>query len=151
MLSYDLTEEMALERANVIREKISQPYQIYDAQINIDACIGIVISDGESRTDYLYKCADLALYEAKKEGSGHVQIFRPGMLQRLQENKSFEDDLLQALSLLSADRRYRHARKSTAMKRWFVGSIRCAAPCRRRCLFRWQRKSVLLMPLANGC
>ncbi|HGY0116159.1 TPA: diguanylate cyclase, partial [Klebsiella pneumoniae] len=31
MLSYDLTEEMALERANVIREKISQPYQIYDA------------------------------------------------------------------------------------------------------------------------
>ena len=66
MLSYDLTEEMALERANVIREKISQPYQIYDAQINIDACIGIVISDGESRTDYLYKCADLALYEAKK-------------------------------------------------------------------------------------
>ncbi len=98
MLSYDLTEEMALERANVIREKISQPYQIYDAQINIDACIGIVISDGESRTDYLYKCADLALYEAKKEGSGHVQIFRPGMLQRLQENKSFEDDLLQALA-----------------------------------------------------
>ncbi|VTM46331.1 diguanylate cyclase/cyclic diguanylate phosphodiesterase [Klebsiella quasipneumoniae] len=98
MLSYDLTEEMALERANVIREKISQPYQIYDAQINIDACIGIVISDGESRTDYLYKCADLALYEAKKEGCGHVQIFRPGMLQRLQENKSFEDDLLQALS-----------------------------------------------------
>ncbi|STU40444.1 diguanylate cyclase/cyclic diguanylate phosphodiesterase [Klebsiella pneumoniae] len=69
-----------------------------------------MISDGESRTDYLYKCADLALYEAKKEGSGHVQIFRPGMLQRLQENKSFEDDLLQALSLLSADRRYRHAR-----------------------------------------
>ncbi|VGA85423.1 diguanylate cyclase/cyclic diguanylate phosphodiesterase [Klebsiella pneumoniae] len=98
MLSYDLTEEMALKRANVIREKISQPYQIYDAQINIDACIGIVISDGESRTDYLYKCADLALYEAKKEGSGHVQIFRPGMLQRLQENKSFEDDLLQALA-----------------------------------------------------
>ena len=41
--------------------------------------------------------------------------------------------------------------KSTAMKRWFAGSIRCAAPCRRRCLFRWQRKSVLLMPLANGC
>ncbi len=75
----------------------ASPINIYDAQINIDACIGIVISDGESRTDYLYKCADLALYEAKR-GSGHVQIFRPGMLQRLQENKSFEDDLLQALA-----------------------------------------------------
>lgn len=156
MLSYDLTEEMALERANVIREKISQPYQIYDAQINIDACIGIVISDGESRTDYLYKCADLALYEAKKEGSGHVQIFRPGMLQRLQENKSFEDDLLQAPPMTNSKSTISRSlipsrAKSTAMKRWFAGSIRCAAPCRRRCLFRWQRKSVLLMPLANGC
>lgn len=50
----------------MIREKISQPYQIYDSQIQIGACIGIVISDGESRTDYLYKCADLALYEAKR-------------------------------------------------------------------------------------
>ncbi|EYT07013.1 EAL domain-containing protein [Klebsiella oxytoca] len=97
LVTHDLSEEMALERATVIREKISQPYQIYDSQIQIGACIGIVISDGESRTDYLYKCADLALYEAKKEGSGYVQIFRPGMLQRQQENKSFEDDLMQAL------------------------------------------------------
>nr|WP_287858193.1 EAL domain-containing protein [Klebsiella sp.] len=97
LVSHDLSEEMALERANIIREKISQPYQIYDSLIHIGACIGIVISDGESRTDYLYKCADLALYEAKKEGSGKVQIFRPDMLERLQENKSFEDDLLQAL------------------------------------------------------
>lgn len=97
LVSCDLSEEQALARATVIREKISQPYQVYDSLINIDACIGIVISDRETRTDYLYKCADLALYEAKKEGSGTVQIFRPGMLQRLQENKSFEDDLLQAL------------------------------------------------------
>lgn len=98
LVSHDLTEEMALERARVIREKISQPYQIYDSLIQIGACIGIVISDGESRTDYLYKCADLALYEAKKEGSGNVQVFRPGLLQRQQENKSFEDDLMQALN-----------------------------------------------------
>ncbi|MCF6691197.1 putative bifunctional diguanylate cyclase/phosphodiesterase [Raoultella terrigena] len=97
LVSCDLSEEQALARATVIREKISQPYQVYDSLINIDACIGIVISDRETRTDYLYKCADLALYEAKKEGAGTVQIFRPGMLQRLQENKSFEDDLLQAL------------------------------------------------------
>ncbi|MDK6820283.1 GGDEF domain-containing protein, partial [Klebsiella pneumoniae] len=72
LVSHDLNEEMALERAEAIREKISQPYQIYDTLIQIGACIGIVISDGESRTDYLYKCADLALYEAKKAGSGKV-------------------------------------------------------------------------------
>ncbi|EPF1259571.1 putative bifunctional diguanylate cyclase/phosphodiesterase [Klebsiella aerogenes] len=97
LVSQDLREEMALARADVIREKISQPYHIYDSLINIGASIGIVISDGESRTDYLYKCADLALYEAKKSGAGNVQVFRDSMLQRLQENKSFEDDLLHAL------------------------------------------------------
>ncbi|HBS5720086.1 TPA: EAL domain-containing protein [Klebsiella aerogenes] len=97
LVSQDLSEEMALARADVIREKISQPYHIYDSLINIGASIGIVISDGESRTDYLYKCADLALYEAKKSGAGNVQVFRDSMLQRLQENKSFEDDLLHAL------------------------------------------------------
>ncbi|XXD09053.1 putative bifunctional diguanylate cyclase/phosphodiesterase [Klebsiella sp. R445] len=97
LISSDLSEEMALDRALVIREKITQPYQIYDSLINIDACIGVVLSERETRTDYLYKCADLALYEAKKEGSGTIKIFRPDMLQRLQENKSFEDDLLQAL------------------------------------------------------
>lgn len=98
LVSHDLNEKMALERAEAIREKISQPYQIYDTLIQIGACIGIVISDGESRTDYLYKCADLALYEAKKAGSGKVQVYRPGLLQRQQENKSFEDDLMQALN-----------------------------------------------------
>lgn len=97
LVSQDLSEEMALARADVIREKISQPYHIYDSLINIGASIGIVISDGESRTDYLYKCADLALYEAKKSGAGNVQVFCDSMLQRLQENKSFEDDLLHAL------------------------------------------------------
>lgn len=97
LVSQDLSEEIALARADVIREKISQPYHIYDSLINIGASIGIVISDGESRTDYLYKCADLALYEAKKSGAGNVQVFRDSMLQRLQENKSFEDDLLHAL------------------------------------------------------
>lgn len=97
LVSQDLSEEMALARADVIREKISQPYHIYGSLINIGASIGIVISDGESRTDYLYKCADLALYEAKKSGAGNVQVFRDSMLQRLQENKSFEDDLLHAL------------------------------------------------------
>ena len=97
LISSDLSEQLALDRAQVIREKITQPYQIYDSLINIDACIGVVLSDRETRTDYLYKCADLALYEAKKEGAGSIKIFRPDMLQRLQENKSFEDDLLQAL------------------------------------------------------
>lgn len=156
MLSYDLTEEMALERANVIREKISQPYQIYDAQINIDACIGIVISDGESRTDYLYKCADLALYEAKKRVAAMCKSSGRGCCSACRRTNRLKTiccrpwPMTNSKSTISRSLIPSRA-KSTAMKRWFAGSIRCAAPCRRRCLFRWQRKSVLLMPLANGC
>lgn len=72
MFFYDFIEEMVFEWVNVIWEKISQFYQIYDVQINIDVCIGIVIFDGESCIDYLYKCVDFVLYEVKKEGSGYV-------------------------------------------------------------------------------
>ena len=68
----------------------------------------------------------------RKGGSGHVQIFRPGMLQRLQENKSFEDDLLQALSHDEfkvyyqpiADTVTREIYGYEALVRWFH---RCAA------------------------
>ncbi len=66
------------------------------------------------------------------------------MLQRLQENKSFEDDLLQARPMTNSKSTISRSpipsrAKSTAMKLWFAGSIRCVAPCRRRCLFRWQK------------
>ncbi|WP_324722611.1 putative bifunctional diguanylate cyclase/phosphodiesterase [Lelliottia sp. JS-SCA-14] len=96
-LSSGLTESSAVSRAQKICDAINQPYTIYNTIINITTCVGIVISDTERRSDYLYKFADLALYEAKKEGAGKIKVFRQWMLDKLQESRTLEHDMALAI------------------------------------------------------
>lgn len=96
-LSSGLTESSAVSRAQNICDAINQPYTIYNTVINITTCVGIVISDTERRSDYLYKFADLALYEAKNEGAGKIKVFRQWMLDKLQESRTLEHDMALAL------------------------------------------------------
>lgn len=96
-LSSGLTESRAVSRAQKICEYISQPYTIYNTIINITTCVGIVISDTERRPDYLYKFADLALYEAKNDSSGKIKVFRQRMLEKLQESRTLEHDMALAI------------------------------------------------------
>jgi diguanylate cyclase (GGDEF)-like protein len=96
-LSSGLTESQAVSRAQKICEFINQPYTIYNTIINITTCVGIVISDTERRSDFLYKFADLALYEAKNEGSGKIKVFRQRMLDKLQESRTLEHDMAMAI------------------------------------------------------
>ena len=96
-LSSGLTESRAVSRAQKICDFINQPYTIYNAIINITTCVGIVISETERRSDYLYKFADLALYEAKNDGSGKIKVFRQRMLEKLQESRTLEHDMAMAI------------------------------------------------------
>jgi diguanylate cyclase (GGDEF)-like protein len=96
-LSSGLTESRAVSRAQKICDSINHPYTIYNAIINITTCVGIVNSDTERRSDYLYKFADLALYEAKNEGSGKIKVFRQRMLDKLQESRTLEHDMAMAI------------------------------------------------------
>lgn len=98
LLSSGLTEAAAVLRAKEISDHISQPYTINNQLIKIATCVGIVLSDNERRSDYLYKYADLALYEAKKEGSKQIKVFRQRMLQKLQESRTLEHDMALALN-----------------------------------------------------
>jgi len=97
ILSSDLTENHAVKLAQKICDCINQPYTIYSTIINITTCVGIVNSETERRSDYLYKFADLALYEAKNEGKGKIKVFRQRMLDKLQERRTLEHDMALAL------------------------------------------------------
>ena len=96
-LSSDLAENDAVTLAQKICDCINQPYTIYNTIINITTCVGIVNSETERRSDYLYKFADLALYEAKNEGAGKIKVFRQRMLDKLQEARTLEHDMALAL------------------------------------------------------
>ncbi|NJQ19223.1 EAL domain-containing protein [Pantoea sp. LS15] len=97
LLSSGLIETAALSRAKEICDEISQPYTINNQLIKIATCVGIVLSDNERRSDYLYKFADLALYEAKKDGPQQIKVFRQRMLQKLLESRTLEHDMVLAL------------------------------------------------------
>jgi diguanylate cyclase/phosphodiesterase len=96
-LASGLTETRAVSRAQQICDSINQPYTIYNAIINITTCVGLVNSETERRSDYLFKFADLALYEAKNEGAGKIKVFRQWMLDKLQESRTLEHDMAMAL------------------------------------------------------
>lgn len=97
-LSSGLTESSAVSVAQNICDVINQTYTIYNTIINITTSVGIVISDTERRSDYLYKFADLALYEAKNEGVGKIKVFRQWMFDKLQESRILEQDMALALT-----------------------------------------------------
>ncbi|MCS3430439.1 bifunctional diguanylate cyclase/phosphodiesterase [Klebsiella sp. BIGb0407] len=96
-LTSGLTENCAVLQAQNICKVINQTYTIDNTIIDITSSVGIVISDTERRPDYLYKFADLALYETKNEGAGRIKVFRQSMFKKLQERRVLEHDMALAL------------------------------------------------------
>jgi len=76
----------------------TRPFQIGDHRLVVSASIGISVfpDDGED-PEGLLKCADTAMYRAKKEGRNNYQFYSgvlsPGQLQRL----SYESNIHRAL------------------------------------------------------
>ncbi|NTJ41962.1 EAL domain-containing protein [Agrobacterium larrymoorei] len=97
IISQTLTEELAVELAQKLVERVGQTYFLGELEIRIGTCVGIAVSNGVTLADELLKHADLALYEAKRSGAGKVSVFKPYMQSQLAEKKSFEADLLASL------------------------------------------------------
>ena len=106
---------------------VSAPYLIEDNQIIIDASIGIAVAprDGED-ADVLLRNADMAMYCAKAEGRGSFRFFKPAMRARIEEKRSLELELRQALSTGELDVHYQpvvdakgDVMSFEALARWF--------------------------------
>ncbi|HEY8606022.1 MAG TPA: EAL domain-containing protein [Noviherbaspirillum sp.] len=62
---------------NIIR-RISEPYYIGDLQLQLSPSVGISLYPAHGDTlDALIKCADAAMYEAKKTGPGRYHFYAP--------------------------------------------------------------------------
>lgn len=81
-----------------IRSAIAAPYWLGGISYEIDCSIGIAVSDDVP--DYhldLMACSDLAMYTAKKEGGGRIQIFERSMHEIAQQHHRLETDLSNTL------------------------------------------------------
>ncbi|WP_421091227.1 putative bifunctional diguanylate cyclase/phosphodiesterase [Pseudochrobactrum sp. MP213Fo] len=127
VLTTGLKESEALDFARHIVSEISRPYDVKGREIKIGTCIGMAVSESSCDSEELFKRTDLALYEAKSLGTGHICVFEPQMQTRLTEKKSFEADLLHALRnnemqvyyQAQADTVSREIHGYEALLRWF--------------------------------
>ncbi len=91
----------AAKFADRIIAALSAPFDLEVQTVTIGVSIGIALCSGGERRldpDHVLRCADTALYRAKAEGRNGYRFFQPGMDRRLQQRRSVERDLRQALA-----------------------------------------------------
>lgn len=84
--------------ADRIQSELAMPYNLNDHKVFITTSIGIVKgTDRYEQTEDLIRDADIAMYQAKRQGRGRYEIFNPMMLEGAKLRLSLETDLRKAL------------------------------------------------------
>ncbi len=89
--------QTAMEIAQGIVRTLSQPFVLGEVTASVGCSIGLCSGDGVATPDELMQRADVALYEAKRQGKGRVASYRPGLLEATAERHRLEADLREAL------------------------------------------------------
>ncbi|RJT35052.1 EAL domain-containing protein [Mesorhizobium waimense] len=85
--------------AERLQQKLQEPFKLMDDQVFVSASIGISLSAGaDADADDLLRKADIALYEAKKNGRGRHQVFAGDMDDLLLRKRKVESELRKALN-----------------------------------------------------
>ena len=88
----------ALVLAQRLQQVLSVPMMISGTEVVPVVSIGITFSDlGYRSADEVLRDADLAMYEAKADGSRNVALFNQGMHERVAEKLKHETDLRHAI------------------------------------------------------
>ncbi|TPJ72864.1 EAL domain-containing protein [Mesorhizobium sp. B2-7-1] len=78
--------------------KLREPFRLIDDQVFVSASVGIALSSGSDiDADDLLRKADIALYEAKKNGRGRYEVFAGDMDDLLLRKRKVESELRKAL------------------------------------------------------
>lgn len=91
------TEDVELVAQRLL-DALAEPFTVSGTRFEQGASIGIVVTSdpGNDRTEFLQK-ADVALYEAKREGKGRYVIFTPSMHQQAVNRFTLIQELRRAL------------------------------------------------------
>jgi diguanylate cyclase (GGDEF)-like protein len=87
----------ALEASQRILDALHEDVQLAGITLVVEASMGLAHADGETSSADLLRNADLAMYDAKREGGGRVVTFRPVLHMAAVSRTELESDLRVAL------------------------------------------------------
>lgn len=93
-----VSQQELTEMAGRIVHALSLPFEIEDRSIQIGASVGIALMGVDSKdAAEIIKFADLAMYEAKRQGRGQFSFFDDNMRRRAQEQAELEAEFALAI------------------------------------------------------
>ncbi len=98
LLLEDTSVEEAMATAQRIANSLAVPLSVSGADLAVSASIGVVCHTGSGDPLDLLRSADIAMYEAKREGKSRVKLFEDEMRQTPREQLSMRVDLGAALA-----------------------------------------------------
>jgi diguanylate cyclase (GGDEF)-like protein/PAS domain S-box-containing protein len=97
----DDADEAAIQAGLIgdkVKELIAAPYLLKDIEFSCTTSIGVSLFFGHGESiDDLLKHADLAMYQAKKDGRNGLRFFDPEMQATLEKHSALENSLHRAL------------------------------------------------------
>ena len=91
-------EDAAMVAQKII-DSLALPHQLSGHDLIVSSSIGIAVSTGGKETlEELNKCADIAMYEAKKAGRNNFQFFSPEIHASAMQRIRLEHDLRAAIA-----------------------------------------------------
>jgi predicted signal transduction protein with EAL and GGDEF domain len=113
--------------ARRVLEALAAPFRVEEQELEVGASLGVTVfpEDGDT-PEQLVRNADVALYRAKAAGRGRFRFYRPEMDRELQDNRSLQRGLREALDTRGLRLVYqpvvglpdRHVGKVEALLRW---------------------------------
>lgn len=92
-----LEQDHAVRLATDMVDALGCPFQVGPHTISIGGSIGLAMVGHGGDPVLAQRMADLALYKAKENGRGRVEIYREGMLEEAELRRHMETDLATAL------------------------------------------------------
>ncbi|MCX9191822.1 phosphodiesterase [Carbonactinospora thermoautotrophica] len=97
LLESDATPKVARDVAERLLAALSEPYRVGGVEVVVAASIGIAFSAPGTSTEELMRNADLAMYRAKANGKGRVEVYEPSMHTDVVRRVELEAQLRRAL------------------------------------------------------
>jgi diguanylate cyclase (GGDEF)-like protein len=95
---FDLTVDEAARIAHRILTLLQEPFRVLGKEVFVDASIGVSVDTAGDRTgEDLIRAADLAMYQAKRNGKGRCETFVPAMQDQLMRTLDLDADLRRAV------------------------------------------------------